>query len=590
MKRFLITTADERSWNQEESVLFLGEWCLRYDRRHVWSALNAEIAIPYGVDPNVKKQDLGYLRNLNEVFLEELTVFLNRLHGVSNSTRYWNLILGHWILRYLRILYNRYRTIEQVLDRYEISGTISLDYKEFDLAPNDSILFILNANENFWNHILNVEILKYFGLKEIVKKNEPAFLNKVIPLPSKQSAWKRILHYFIDQVVPLFSREKDAFIINSYLPFIYELKLQVGLKQIPQIWKSQKLSEWEIDPNLRKEFQIAVSGEQSFESFARNMIGRCLPLCYVEGFSELLQKSKKVNWPSKPRFIFTSNNFDTDELFKVWSAERVNEGVPYFVGQHGNNYGTLYGLEKLPELISTDGFVSWGWSYDEQKQLPAFVITKCNEENGIYDPSGGLLLIELPPPLRLGPEDVWQDFTQYFEEQLDFYESLPDDIRNMVIVRLHNSSKHFEWFDKERWKEKFPTVQIDPNHLKLQDLIAKSRLVVHSYDSTGILETLSLNIPTLCFWRNDLSHLVEEAIPYYERLKEVGIFHSSHASTAEFITSQWDSIEVWWQSEEVQSVRSLFCNRYARKVPNSISTLKKILVDASKKTINSVHP
>lgn len=34
--RYLITTADERTWKFDRPVLFLGEWCRLYDRRHVW--------------------------------------------------------------------------------------------------------------------------------------------------------------------------------------------------------------------------------------------------------------------------------------------------------------------------------------------------------------------------------------------------------------------------------------------------------------------------------------------------------------------------------------------------------------------------
>ena len=28
-----------------------------------------------------------------------------------------------------------------------------------------------------------------------------------------------------------------------------------------------------------------------------------------------------------------------DELFKVWSAEKVEKGVPLVIGQHGGHYG-----------------------------------------------------------------------------------------------------------------------------------------------------------------------------------------------------------------------------------------------------------
>ncbi|EKO78288.1 MULTISPECIES: LIC12162 family transferase [Leptospira] len=579
MKRYLITTADERTWIFDRPVLFLGQWCLRYDRKHVWSNLKFEVAVPYGVNPIIKKRDLDYLNDLNEVFLSEISGMMNKLHSVSHSNQYWNLVLGHWIQRYLRAFYNRYKTIEQALDRYEISGTVSLEFDLFELASNDSIGFIFNVNKDFWNHILNVEILKFFGVKFIDYKNELAYeKNTKRQYVDSGAVWKRFLLYTINNILPLFSRKSDAFLINTYLPFRSEIFLQLKLKQFPQIWKNRGIPEWDINEESRSLLNFPISTRQNFETFAWRTLSKVIPRCFVEGYKDILMDSKKINWPQKPRFIFTSNSFDTDELFKVWLAEKVSQGIPYFVGQHGNNYGTLYGSQNLPEIIDSDRFITWGWSRNTRKQIPAFVFTKCNESKGVYDPVGDLLLIEFPPAIRLGPEDTWFDFTKYFDEQVDFYKKLPEKIRKRTIIRLHNSSKHYSWFDEERWKDVDLEVKIDSYQSKLKDLIAKSRLVVHSYDSTGILETLNLNIPTICFWRNEFAHLVEEAVPFYEKLKEVGIFHSSPRGIVEFISKNWDTIDLWWFSKDVQDVRLIFCDQYARKVKNPISVLEKIFL------------
>ena len=43
MKRFLITTALEETWRDDEPVLFLGEWCRLYSRKDRWSKIDAEI-------------------------------------------------------------------------------------------------------------------------------------------------------------------------------------------------------------------------------------------------------------------------------------------------------------------------------------------------------------------------------------------------------------------------------------------------------------------------------------------------------------------------------------------------------------------
>ena len=62
LKYYLITTADERTWKFDRPVLFLGEWCCLYNRKHIWQNMDAIIAEPYGLGQ--KQKDLDYLETL----------------------------------------------------------------------------------------------------------------------------------------------------------------------------------------------------------------------------------------------------------------------------------------------------------------------------------------------------------------------------------------------------------------------------------------------------------------------------------------------------------------------------------------------
>jgi hypothetical protein len=55
--RYLITTADERTWRFDRPVIFLGEWCRTYERKHVWQGMDAIVAAPYGLDQASKDSD-----------------------------------------------------------------------------------------------------------------------------------------------------------------------------------------------------------------------------------------------------------------------------------------------------------------------------------------------------------------------------------------------------------------------------------------------------------------------------------------------------------------------------------------------------
>ena len=43
--RFLVTTALEDTWPQQgQPVLFLGEWCKLYSRKHRWQKIDSKVA------------------------------------------------------------------------------------------------------------------------------------------------------------------------------------------------------------------------------------------------------------------------------------------------------------------------------------------------------------------------------------------------------------------------------------------------------------------------------------------------------------------------------------------------------------------
>ena len=64
----LITTADERTWKFDRPVIFLGQWCPRYDRKHVSSSMDAIVAGPYGPSQAQKDADHVQARALEKQF------------------------------------------------------------------------------------------------------------------------------------------------------------------------------------------------------------------------------------------------------------------------------------------------------------------------------------------------------------------------------------------------------------------------------------------------------------------------------------------------------------------------------------------
>ena len=566
-------------------MLFLGEWCRQYDRKAVWSALDATVAEPYGLDVARKQRDVAYVQALADQLLIELSAALNAFHGVQHGVRYWNMVLGHWLQRYVAVVFNRYATLEQAFEKYRISGTTVFAADGYCLAAPESDSFVRSCNDPVWNHVLYANILRFMARCQLDVDSQA--LQGVQGFASAAgkpaTAPKRGLrHKAVDAATGMlrrFYRNSDAVISGSTLPLPVEAKLQLRLGQVPQLWPSPGLRRVELDRERRKQFVLNTSETAGLKAFLRAQLPDMIPVCYLEGYSQLVRDAEALPWPANPKFIFTSVRFGADELFKAWAAAKVEQlGTPYYVGQHGNNYGThIYaGNAKWPERVTSDRFFSWGWSEEGTNTVPAIIFREAGREPERYDPVGGLLLIEKCNPPMIWPWDRYAEFGRYQEEQFGFVESLPPNVRSALTVRLHYEHSGYRWFEDQRWRDRCPDVRLEKGVARLRDMIAQSRLVVHSYDSTGFLETLIANVPSICFTQ-DTFELAPDAQPAYQMLRDAGLLVESPQQAAQAVEQHWDNVEAWWNGPTVQNARLAFCARYARMTEDPISTMKELL-------------
>ncbi len=602
MKRLLVTTALEETWGDGVPVLFLGEWCRPYNRKHILSEMDTLVAKPFGIELERKLSDIDYVDELVRQLLNELAEALNKYHQVQHSDRYWNIILGHWLTRYVFVAFNRYYTLDQTMKNYEIAGTLVFKGADYNLATSNSHDFIFACGDDQWNHILYSRIMRFredIELYPVPSPSESVGMycgeeKKHGKYLSTLSAWELVEKLYrsiayrgmswvtfelLGAIGTKFGRDTDAFFISSYLPTNIEVMLQLTLGQIPQKWRSPSFKQSKAVSGQRVDLSLNYDQFHGFEKYVRWQLPEVIPACYIEGYKNLTKIAEEMPWPKRPKFIFTSNSFDTDEIFKFWTALKVGQGIPYIAGQHGNNYGThaWYFNSSLPELAASDKFVSWGWSERKSNTIPAFVFTKAGRNSKKNDKDGGLLLVENHLPHNHETYDVYYEHLLYMEDQFRIVESLPNNIFRQVTVRLHSGYKQLRFFEEQRWKDRSPQTKIERDGLNIKQSISQNRLTVYSYDSTGILEGLSLNIPTICFWRNGLSHLLPSAKPFYELLHNVGLLFYSPEATAKFIDLHWDGISEWWKSAKVQDARQIFCDQYAKTTDNPVQELKSIL-------------
>jgi putative transferase (TIGR04331 family) len=582
----LITFSDLCTHSKDKLNIFLDErlWLNHIKKKGIDHQYI--IAKPYGLGNEKVKKDYFLKKQLYKNFFPDLCTTLNQFHGVNHSQRFWNIVVGHWLDKYLSVVINREGVINKCFLEYPISSTTMFEYDPSIMATNDLTSFINACDDELWSHYLYQLIIKYSNIKtdnQIIKlpnNKQSVFLNNRLNL---KKVIKNLIYEVVFKILNIFSGKKDGVIINTYLPKMIEAKLCISLGQVPLFRRTKNFKVTQkANFNLRDKLteSCIVEEENTLEYIAKKLLFQLLPICYLEGFSEMNTSVNKLPWPKNPNFIFTSNSFHSDELFKLWTAIKTQEGSKYFVGQHGNNYGTSVFLDPSMEEDNADEFITWGWS-NNLKQIPAFAFSFLGQSKK-YNSSGGLLLVQ---EMMYQKDTTWDGaahFSEYLNDLFDLTKGLNSSIKKDLTVRLHKYSRKFD-FAEERWNNFSSEVKIDLGEESIEKKYNENRLVIHGYDSTGILETLSSNIPTLAllnfssYGTTGIAHIQDTAKPYYNMLIEAGIIHLSVESLNAKVNNVYDDVDTWWNQKLIQDARNEFCNLYSRFSDSPVRDLNLIL-------------
>jgi putative transferase (TIGR04331 family) len=303
-----------------------------------------------------------------------------------------------------------------------------------------------------------------------------------------------------------------------------------------------------------------------------------IPTLYLEGYKELVTTINVLPWPKKPRAIFTSNSYMTDDLFKAWAAEKIENRVPLIIGQHGGQFGmTPFSFHEEHQIAIADKWLSWGWKDLTRENIIPIGNLRSSGRSVKCDPDGGILMVETSLPrysCHLLSIPISGQYLDYLEDQMLFLKELPHQLQKEVLLKLY--SVNYGWDEVERWRDRMPEIKVDLGCNNIEELINKCRIYVSTYNATTYLESLIWNIPTIIFLNPKHWELIEDVRPYFELLESVGIFHKTPQSAAQQMVKVWDNVSGWWEASEVQSAREKFCYQFSRELDATGSDLQSI--------------
>ncbi len=570
----LITTAHEETWPEDGPVLFLGEWCRRYSRRHVWEALGGEV-VPYHWDDRQQmERDKERLGRFYEGLLAELADWLNDYHGVDHGLRYWRMLLGPWLGMLVAALADRWAMVVQSLDDQGGHETIVLAGAEDYVVPRDNAEFRGMVYGDLWNHVAFDRILsEETGIErvEIPIGNHCAMQDPAVLTPGRR---ERALTWLTRRSQTR-CRPDDVVLKGTYMPWRAEVKVQVALRQFPVLWGLISPDRVSVPAAGRRgRISLPERGLDRFEDHVRRWCLAQMPTSYLEGYQELVEAAESSPLPERPRAIFTSSAHSSDELFKVWAAKRVERGTPLMIGQHGGTSGIArFSMTNDHEVAIADRFVTWGWSGEGDTpvkpvgQLKGFgdwsVGGKRKAQVAGDSGEKALLMLGAFPRYSYDLYDipVSSQWLSYFDDQCEFVDALSVEVRQRLVVRLYQHD--FGWDQKERWKDRYPELAYERSSDDLLSSLERSRVVITTYNGATFLETMAMGIPTIVFWDPSRSGISDRAVEAFDGLEEVGVFHRTASSAAAHVSSTWGDVEGWWTRPDVVAACDSLRNQFS---------------------------
>ncbi|NVK73371.1 MAG: hypothetical protein HWE24_07825 [Oceanospirillaceae bacterium] len=559
----LITTADKDTIEERQNRLLLGEWCRSYKIN------DTELykIMPYPWSDKTKKKEAFYeIQEIYLCLLSSLKDYLNNIHCVDESESYWELIIGAWLQLAIAIIYERYNCLIEARNNYSISDTLIFhpsmkkdpadDYIDFsgrDIIDDEWNLFIY-SQMIFENKLFNYTIIDKY--KSIEKNNDG--LNYRIDL-------KKMIKKGLSKIFKFTTgKNTKVYFSNSYFPPFSLIKLQLRLKQMPNLFSpnvkvSNSLTHWEIREKL------SISTDNELMILMAKLIPLIMPKAYLESFHKL-KKDSLNSFPKVVKLINTGISDIADDGFKIWAAEQIKLGVPLTINQHGGCYGVsdlLHG--ELFQTKIANKFYSWGWSEGSNVfPMPASKLIGIRQKNKSKSNENILLILFNHSRYSYWFQSfpVAEQMKEYFNEQLAFLDKLNLETLNALKIRYY--PKDFGWRVEQRFADAGYKSMKD-NSSSLETAISNSKLCIATYNATTFLETFSANVPTIIFWKPNHFPLRKSALEWYDKLKSVGILHDNAISAAKKVNDISEAPGEWWNKPNVQKIKDEFCKQYALK-------------------------
>lgn len=465
------------------------------------------------------------------IYRQELTKCLNKIHNKNFSEDYWGLLIDQVVFITLNQIIIELPLLTKIKKKHKKIYFLKTKFNNFYYNNLDLIDSLDQDNRiSFSRSIIcknlgfkEISITKDRKLEKIVKKDN--FVIKILKFISQ--GYVRILtpslivdsHLGIGNAIKIFLQSFGKVLC---IPSKFFFKNELKLKKKNNFLRSK----------------IYVREKDTIDKFFNRLIRNFLPSCFLENFEFYYENSQKFK--TLP-LIGSAVSLINNDQFKFLSAEILKNKGNLISIQHGgflDKRKISFNRNLIEEKYATKIFLwSSNFSLKEfffRKKKFKFPIEKKKENILIYPTS-----IYLNYNFKHGP---CKKYHPSLNQNFSFFKNLNINLKNKIKIKLFPGKS--DYLFKKKFQKKFNVA--DEIFLKgNKKVLSKFKVVIINDLSTPLYELLHQDIPFIII-DEEIGNLNNSTLKKIKNLKKINILFCDPKKASLFINKNFDNIQKWW--------------------------------------------
>lgn len=589
---FLSTTSLDNKYYKGQKCLYLGYFCI--SEKSNLSQFNSKKVIKdhWGSKKKILSK-YRFLKDTTNYLFRFLVKKLNQIHNTNKNEEYWKIIIYPWVCYYVTTLYDRWQIISQFKKKSK-----NFSFHTFEYTTKNNLLEIGDINEwwiktqsdQFNNQIFN-KIIKLQKVKKI-----KIIKIKINKFPDHKSNYIFKKNKFtIKNILIRFSNFLSERILNKIgiifnkiyfdkinIKKIYFLKLCFENFQIPaknfDLFKTSNFNK-SYDNEFREKLKFDFKASSGFNSFLLNEVKNYLPRSYLENYKIFLKNHRKIF--EKKRLFIGSYSIQFDDCFKIFLAESRLNGSRYILAEHGA------GIHASRDVI-----------YDHFYKISDKVV--CSSKKAIQKKKHTYIGLDIFKKIECKKEKIknskilvnFHEFSKFifrtpvtnppFSEEVENFKTTIQGFKLLSEERKRNLKfrvkGHYGLNSKQRFAKVFGKNSIENiGSINYTNSLRESRLVICFIPQTSYIECIYNNIPTILVGNKKSFFDTNKRLKILKNLKKNNLYFDNMELAANFINKNWNSIDTWWNSKNVQKFIKKFLKENYDIPENNYVLMKKLI-------------